>query len=300
MAATSSASEIWGTGVMHPRLGVGGARAENIHALRGPDTLKALQDAGVAVRDVPFGDPGFLAPQILNIKRSTAPRFQLGVVAHYVDRSRPLIQQLLAEDGVADLNVHDDGETFLRRMAECETIVSTSLHGLIFAEALQIPNLWMQAGDEIVGGTFKYDDWFATTRRPQKLCHQLSALDRASEISKKAVLHDSLIDTAALLAAFPRDRLDSLVEPVAPDAYSVAECRRRPLPAFLISYNRGAMLQASIAGLKKQTRATDIVIHDNGSTDPATLTVLQSLEQEGTRIYPGRRDHDSGRPQPCK
>lgn len=57
-----------------------------------------------------------------------------------------------------------------------------------------------------------------------------------------------------------------------------------PLPAILISFNRGPMLRAVIGGLRKLATPLDLVVHDNGSTDTATLQVLKDLETEGVRV----------------
>jgi hypothetical protein len=57
-----------------------------------------------------------------------------------------------------------------------------------------------------------------------------------------------------------------------------------PLPVFLISFNRGAALLRTIAGLRRQAHAVDITIHDNGSTDPATTAVLADLERDGIAV----------------
>lgn len=53
----------------------------------------------------------------------------------------------------------------------------------------------------------------------------------------------------------------------------------RPLPVFLISFNRGPMLDGVIRSLRRQSVPVDIVIHDNGSTDPVTIEVLDELER---------------------
>ncbi|HEV2674528.1 MAG TPA: glycosyltransferase [Aliidongia sp.] len=57
------------------------------------------------------------------------------------------------------------------------------------------------------------------------------------------------------------------------------------MPVFLISFNRGAMLQRAIAAIGRQARRTEIVIHDNGSTDPSTLAILDDLERGGIRVF---------------
>jgi pyruvyltransferase len=128
LAGATPLSRIWGSGVMHPDLGVGGADGANVHALRGQLSYSTLQASGTTLADVPLGDPGYLAPSLMGVARTSAPRFRVGLVCHYVDRTNPILQRMMKEDGVADLNVHDAPETFLRRMAECETVISTSLH----------------------------------------------------------------------------------------------------------------------------------------------------------------------------
>jgi glycosyltransferase involved in cell wall biosynthesis len=59
---------------------------------------------------------------------------------------------------------------------------------------------------------------------------------------------------------------------------------RRPTPVFLISFNRGAMLERTIAGIRGLSHPTEIVVHDNGSDDEATLAVLDQVEREGMRV----------------
>jgi pyruvyltransferase len=177
MAVANPMSHVWGTGVMHPDIGIGTAAAEHIYALRGKLSHSALRQGGVSVGDVPLGDPGYLAPAMLGISRAPMPQYKVGLVCHYVDRCNPTLRAMMEEDGVADLNVHDLPEVFLSRMAQCDTVISSSLHGLVFAEALGIPNLWIKAGNEIAGDDFKFRDWFSTTRQPGTLPHLLTAND---------------------------------------------------------------------------------------------------------------------------
>jgi hypothetical protein len=86
-----------------------------------------------------------------------------------------------------------------------------------------------------------------------------------------------------LRAALPADRLEAAIG-AAPRRSFPGARRQRPIPTFLISFNRGEMLMRCIEGVRRQRRATEIVVHDNGSNDGATLEVLQRLEQEGVRV----------------
>jgi glycosyltransferase involved in cell wall biosynthesis len=58
----------------------------------------------------------------------------------------------------------------------------------------------------------------------------------------------------------------------------------RPLPVFIISYNRAAYLRRILDGYRRLTVPLDIIIHDNGSDDPETVEELQQLEDAGIAI----------------
>ena len=44
----------------------------------------------------------------------------------------------------------------------CETIASSSLHGLIAADSFHIPNLWIKLSNRIIGNDFKYHDYYSS------------------------------------------------------------------------------------------------------------------------------------------
>lgn len=69
---------------------------------------------------------------------------------HYVDSLKPHIARTCRQPGVRLLDVHDEPLKLLHDMAECETIITMSLHGLVFAEGLGIPNLWETASGDIL------------------------------------------------------------------------------------------------------------------------------------------------------
>ncbi|HEV8397066.1 MAG TPA: polysaccharide pyruvyl transferase family protein [Vicinamibacterales bacterium] len=285
MSTTTALSQVWGTGVMHPDFGTGGALAQNIHALRGRLTHEVMRQGGVMVGDVPLGDPGYLAPSLLGIAQAVTPTFRVGLVCHYTDRHHPVLRRMMQEAGVVDLDVHAPPEVFLRRMAECETVISSSLHGLVFAEALRIPNLWIQAGHEIAGDGFKFRDWFTTTRRPQAAPHQIESGDTAEALAARTERRESTIDVAALTQSFPHRHLDEMARPAGRRTLSISQCRNHPLPVFLISFNRGEMLERAVAAIRGLSTPTEIVVHDNGSTSPSTLAVLDELERDGVKVF---------------
>lgn len=62
-----------------------------------------------------------------------------------------------------------DPLSVLMRIAECETICSSALHGLIVADSLGIPNMWSTASNRLLGGEYKFHDYYSvfnTAPRP--------------------------------------------------------------------------------------------------------------------------------------
>ncbi|HHZ08727.1 MAG TPA: polysaccharide pyruvyl transferase family protein [Rhizobiales bacterium] len=288
MHSATPASHVWGTGVMHPDLGVGRVVADRIHALRGKRSFAALRGAGVAVPDVPLGDPGFLAPKLLGVRRSARPTHRLGIVPHYTDAQHPAFRTLGYRRGVRVLDVHRDPLRFLHEMAECAAVVSSSLHGLVFAEALGIPNLWVTAGDEIAGGTFKYEDWFSTMRRPQAGAVALTEGMEVEDLAARASLHDSTIDEAALADAFPAARMEEFREPRARRIIPAAVCRTQPVPVFLVSAGRGETLRRAVGSIRRLATPTQVVVVDGGSEATGAPVGPPGQEGDGATVGNGR------------
>jgi len=281
ISAARPDSRVWGAGLMHPKYGFGQLRAENVWAVRGKKTIEELSKQQAGVPDMPFGDPGILLPDVLNIAPHPEPTYPIGIAAHYVDRKDPRVLALLAEDGVLDLNVHQEPRAFMEQMAKCAVVVSSSLHGIIFAEALGLPNLWTKVTDKVAGEGFKFQDWYTTTARPQKAPHILGADERVSDLISKCEIRETIVDKTALAAALCPERLEVVRDSDTRSFFPVETCRSMPTPCFVISFNRGHFLKKTIDGLRKQNRNMDFVVHDNGSTDPETLDVLAELEAEG-------------------
>jgi pyruvyltransferase len=198
-------SIIWGTGVLHPSLSLTNVVAENVRAVRGKLSYETMRKSGIALGNIPLGDPGFLVARMLH-KRDPRPKtFRLGIVAHYVDREDPSLTRLLAQPGVADLNVGEEPDDFLDKLAACEAVASSSLHGLIFSEALGIPNVWLKFSDKIHGEDFKFRDWFSLAANPQTKPGLPGGDDDAGAWAQRARLHEFSIDAESLVACFPSD-----------------------------------------------------------------------------------------------
>ena len=52
--------------------------------------------------------------------------------------------------------------SFIREVQKCDFVISSSLHGLVTADAYHIPNLHVQLSDGVYGKNYKYKDYYST------------------------------------------------------------------------------------------------------------------------------------------
>lgn len=278
-------TRVWGAGLMHPELGLGAAKPENISLLRGKKSYEALRNSGVQLGDVPLGDPLFLAPKLFGVTRSDTVRHRVGIMAHYADRQTKHIQTLLENADVVDLNVHDDPLHLLTQMATCDHVLSSCLHGIILADALNIPSRWVQTDTKFAGNGFEFSDWFSLCREPQQASWKLAAGDALEDIIAECQCNMPDIAAADIAASFPHDQIDCLVETdISTPLVPLDKCRNTAVPVFVISFNRGRMLQGLVDSLKPLNRDTDVIVHDNGSDDPYAIQTLDKLSQDGLTV----------------
>ena len=171
---------VWGSGFIED----GPQRSTfmlRVLAVRGPLSRDRL---GLGPQTV-LGDPGILAPQLLKSRGGRQHRW--GIIPHYVDADSPAVAQLAAATpGAIVIPMTIDPLESLRLISQCAHIASSSLHGLIAADALGIPNWRLSFSTGITGGDYKFRDYalgvgrsgLAATPFPQDW--NLAALERES------------------------------------------------------------------------------------------------------------------------
>jgi pyruvyltransferase len=123
-------SIIWGTGLISQDTRLR-ARPAKIVALRGHLTRNRLTADGVRCPEL-VGDPGVLITDVFAFDRLT-PR-GVGIVPHYMDRDEGFVAYCL-ERGAVLIDPLASLESYLAAISSCEVVISSSLHGLIFAHA---------------------------------------------------------------------------------------------------------------------------------------------------------------------
>lgn len=199
--------DVWGSGLMRPltskeidvRKRLKGIK---IHAVRGKLTRRELQESlGWEVPEV-YGDPALLLPDII-IPRE-AKHHEVVVVPHYVHL--PKINHDAVSGRVID--VRNDVKSVVEQLAGAKAVVSSSLHGLIVAQAYGVPWVWMDISDHQLGGKdFKFEDFFScldreAVSRVQITKEELATIDLAA-LAQRAALPELEIDLTLLRDAFP-------------------------------------------------------------------------------------------------
>jgi hypothetical protein len=139
---------VCGAGVLYPERSADLTNA-TVLALRGK-----LTDARVkrAPGRVVYGDPGLLVSKFVP---QTVAKYDLGVVPHWSDTE--LVKRF---PYARVIDVRDHPEKVISEIASCRRIISSSLHGLVVADAYGIPRqaeLFPLASRE--GGSFKFEDY---------------------------------------------------------------------------------------------------------------------------------------------
>jgi hypothetical protein len=162
-----------------------------------PNSPKRLPDAKfAAVRgeltkkvmglnpNTPTGDFGLLAPKLY---KQQTKKYVIGLVPHYVDRFNPWIYATKEKYGsqCCIIDVQDSAKSVSEKISECEIIVSSSMHGIIVADSFNIPNVWIQLSDKVIGNGFKFHDYNTAIDYEQE-CFFINSLDAKLNLEKIA------------------------------------------------------------------------------------------------------------------
>ena len=153
---------VWGAGIVNNNeIDLIKIKPYNIYAVRGPMTRKLLIQKGIVCPEV-YGDPALLFPFFY--KPNVTQTDKIGIIPHFLDLEDTNVIRLLKNDETQMINVrgYDKWESFIDKILACKMIVSSSLHGLIIAEAYGIPAVWAKFGSYIDGWDFKYFDFYAS------------------------------------------------------------------------------------------------------------------------------------------
>ena len=170
---------VWGTGFKDPVVPPGEIFRYydlDVHAVRGRLTEEILRKTGYLRDDEhpALGDPGLLYPDLIPGWREIPKTCEVAVVPHYYDQAagRRLCARMKAAGiSAAFVNVSElDPLEVVRQIAAARKVLSSSLHGLIVADAMGLPNRRLVFGghgrrEAAAIPDFKFRDYYSAFDR---------------------------------------------------------------------------------------------------------------------------------------
>ena len=127
-------------------------RKLDIRCVRGPETKRRLEENGYDVSRCVYGDPGVLMPLIYTPREGVKKDYS--VILH------------MAKDRAVENKIDiltDDWKKTIDEIYNSKLVISSSLHGIIIAEAYGVPAILL---DEMeFNDLFKYNDYYYSTGR---------------------------------------------------------------------------------------------------------------------------------------
>jgi len=195
---------VWGAGVInHNAVEELRGTPVKICAVRGPKTKYELEKKGIKCPEI-YGDPALLMPRFY--QPSIRKHYSMGIIPHWGDMCKENVKRLMSDPRVKLIKAqgYETWTDFIDEICSCDFIISSSLHGLIIAEAYGIPSQWVEFGSYDDGWEFKYHDFYESigkmNEEPLYIDNQTSyeiLMDKKKEWKKGS------IDLDQLMAACP-------------------------------------------------------------------------------------------------
>ncbi len=199
---------IWGSGILRQDWKLRSKRID-VHAVRGPKTRERLLRDGIKCPEV-YGDPALLLPMLH--KPQSQKVYDLGVILHVRETDDPWLKNLELDQNTLIIDVCTETFEFIELVNSCKQVVSSSLHGLILADAYNIPNAWISLNDIHLGGYFKFEDYFLSVGREFEEPNEVRGINKSSQLLSLEFTEKIEFDAHALIDACPfiSDRIEWL------------------------------------------------------------------------------------------
>lgn len=131
-------------------------------AVRGKLTLNNFKHNNGC--DIKLGDPGLLMPFVYPKKLTY--KYKLGIIPHFVDTNEKFIRMWKnnwQKENIIFINVLQAPHKVIEQIKQCQCIISSSLHGLIIADAYNLPNVRIVNRNTMpsVFYDYKFDDYYS-------------------------------------------------------------------------------------------------------------------------------------------
>lgn len=194
---------VWGSGMLeYSKIA---EKPLKVYAVRGPLTRQCLLDNNIECPEI-YGDPALLFPKFYNPKKTKL--YNIGIICHYSEIEY-LKNKLDNSNNIflfIDIRHYQKWEYFIDKILSCNVILSSSLHGIIIADAYKVPNRWCQFTKTLSNKSdFKFKDYYLSVNKkcdhPLIIDFEENAIDIEKKV--KSEWKEPLIDLQKLLNVCP-------------------------------------------------------------------------------------------------
>ena len=200
LQVANKGTQVWGSGFISQNTGFYYAPPKKVLAVRGPRTRQKLLKMNINCPEV-YGDPALLLPFLYQPK--IEKKYKIGIVPHYTNKNDRWLTSLSNHPEVKIIDVMNP-QTLqtLDEILSCELILSSSLHGIILADAYQIPAYWIKFKQQVGLVDFKFYDYFNSVNRHNEKAF-LTENNTLEQIITNLYDYDFQFDHKPLVNAFP-------------------------------------------------------------------------------------------------
>jgi pyruvyltransferase len=125
------------------------------------------------------------------------------IIPHYVDKENTHLKKFKNFPDIKVIDIEAPINTVVDQICSCTSVASSSLHGIIIADAYGVPSVYLKISDRVLGNGFKFRDYFASVGRsetePLNVSEHTTIYDILDRVSRNRIE----IDLNALLDACP-------------------------------------------------------------------------------------------------
>ena len=93
-------------------------------------------------------------------KNKIKKKYKIGIVPHWSEENK--VKELYEHEYRVISIQRDNPEKFVNDLLECDIILSSSLHGIIFSHSYGIPAYHIEFNDLTNNGNFKFNDYYSS------------------------------------------------------------------------------------------------------------------------------------------
>lgn len=175
---------ILGSGKLHENSAIN-LELAHVLAVRGPLTAKSFE------QKVVMADPGLIADELVGYQEK---EYEIGIIPHWSDKGLATDPRF-AKYKPRIIDVAGEPLYVIREIGRCKKIISSSLHGIVVADAFGIPRRIeiaprMLTHSHQEGGLFKWEDYSASLNMSLKI-----GVTEEADRNKVTELQHELFDT---------------------------------------------------------------------------------------------------------